>query len=374
LAGLQPYESRAKHPHMNRPFIVIGTRPEAIKLAPVVRASRERMEAFVCVTGQHGSLVEAALNYFEIRPDIALEAHLVGTTLTTFAASCIGGLEGAIDQIRPDCVVAQGDTTSVFCAAVAAFYRRLPFVHVEAGLRTGNLDAPFPEEFNRRVASLAATLHCAPTLRAAENLRHEGVMDKFIYVTGNTVVDALQWTIARERENPMWPAKYRDLGERLILITAHRRENFGESFSAICDAVAALALHYPDLTFLWAVHPNPQARPPKIPGVRLIDPPPYPEWVWLMNRCDFILTDSGGIQEEAAALGKRCLVLRDTTERPEAIECGAARLVGTDPKTILSVARSALDGAAWPMNGNPFGDGKAAERIVDLLLRGLPSR
>ncbi|MFW6108424.1 MAG: non-hydrolyzing UDP-N-acetylglucosamine 2-epimerase, partial [bacterium] len=281
---------------------------------------------------------------------------------------------------RPDCVVAQGDTTSVLAASLAAFYRRIAFFHVEAGLRTGDLQAPWPEELNRRVAGLCASLHFAPTRRAADNLLAEGIPPERVHVTGNTVIDALLWTIGRERDrSDHWLGQFDFLGDRpLVLITGHRRESFGAGMQRICRAIADLAERFPDTAFVYPVHLNPHVREPVHrvlagrPNVRLIEPSPYPEFVWLMDRACVILTDSGGVQEEAPSLKKPVLVMRETTERPEAVEAGAVELVGTDRALIVQRVTTLLTDPAErrrrQIDANPYGDGHAAQRIVDAML------
>jgi len=365
------------------PLIVFGTRPEAIKLAPLVRECARRsdeLQATICVTGQHREMLKPVMEYFGVRADLDLEVMAAGQTLAALTARCLEGIDGAIDRYRPDCVVAQGDTTTVLAAALAAFYRRAPFVHVEAGLRTGNLQAPWPEELNRRVASLAGTLHCAPTQRAAQELMAEGISPKQIHVTGNTVIDALAWTVERERRAPaQWLEKYAFLGDnKLVLITGHRRENFGQGLTRLCEAISQLSAEFGDVHFLYPLHLNPQVLEPVrrvlsgLSNVHLTEPAPYPEFVWLMDRSTLILTDSGGIQEEAPSLGKPVLVLRQSTERPEALESEAVELVGTDPERIVERVSSLLGDSAEcqrrRVKANPFGDGHAAVRIAQLIV------
>ena len=292
---------------------------------------------------------------------------------------CLTGLDAAISEYRPDCIVAQGDTTTVMAASLAAFYRHVPFVHVEAGLRTGNLQAPWPEELNRRIAGMVTALHCAPTPRAAENLLGEGVSADRVTVTGNTVIDALLWTVNRERDqHAPWRKKYAALGERrMVLVTGHRRENFGDGMEQICHAILMLAGGFPDVEFVYPVHLNPNVRKPvgrllaNSANIHLIEPAPYPEFVWLMDRSTLILTDSGGVQEEAPSLKKPVLVMRETTERPEAVQSGAARLVGTDACKIVEQVNVLLtdsaEYAARQVDVNPYGDGYSAQRIVDLI-------
>lgn len=366
-----------------RPLLIFGTRPEAIKMAPVVHECRRRSDAVepvVCLTGQHREMLAQVTDYFGIAGDVDLDLMKPGQTLAGLTARCVEALDEVLVRLLPDCVAAQGDTTTVMAAAMAAFYRRVPFVHVEAGLRTGDLLAPWPEEFNRRVADMVTALYCAPTRRAAETLVAEGVPPHAVHVTGNTVVDALLETVRRERVGgARWQTKYPMLGDRsMVLITGHRRESFGEGFEEICRAIASLAETFADCQFIYPVHLNPNVQEPVRrmlggrPNVHLTEPAAYPEFVWLMDRSRLILTDSGGVQEEAPSLRKPVLVMRDRTERPEAVQAGAALLVGTSAQTIVeAVARLLTDReayAACQIDHNPYGDGHAAERIVDLMV------
>jgi len=352
-------------------------------MAPVVLECRRRadlIEPIVCFTGQHREMLTQVTNYFNIVADVNLDLMTPGQTLAGFTARCLASLDDVLDRKNPDCVVAQGDTMTVTAAALTAFYRRVPFVHIEAGLRTGNLESPWPEELNRRLASLAATLHCAPTSRAADNLLSEGVAVNQVHVTGNTVIDALLATVERERTNrDRWQTAYAMLGQRrVVLITGHRRENFGDGLMRICAAINLLAEQFPQVEFLFPVHLNPRVREPVFarlagrPNVHLRSPAPYPEFVWLMDRSTLILTDSGGIQEEAPSLGKPVLITRDSTERPEAIDAGTAELVGTSVETIVRVVSRLLTNPKEFSRRcaavNPYGDGLAARRIVDLIL------
>lgn len=367
-----------------RPLLVFGTRPEAIKMAPVVQACRARpnaIEPLVCVTGQHREMLAQVTGYFGIEHDIDLDLMRPNQSLAGLTARCIERIDEVLAERTPDCVVAQGDTTTVMCASLAAFYRRVPFVHVEAGLRTGDIWSPFPEELNRRVASLTTALHCAPTERSRQNLLREGIADSTIHVTGNTVIDALLWAAARERANGgRWAESYSWLGDRrMVLITGHRRENFGGGFENICRAIAELADRFPDVCFVYPVHLNPNVQEPvqrilsDRGNVHLLPPAPYPEFVWLMDRSTLILTDSGGVQEEAPSLKKPILVMRDSTERPEALDAGAVELVGTDSSRIVAAVSKLLSDpqeyARRQIEQNPYGDGHAAERIVDLVLK-----
>jgi UDP-N-acetylglucosamine 2-epimerase (non-hydrolysing) len=364
-----------------RALLILGTRPEAIKMAPVVQECRRRpdVEPIVCFTGQHCEMLAQVSDYFDLRPDIDLELMRPNQTLAGLTARCLEGIDETISQFEPDCIVAQGDTTTVLAASIAAFYRRLPFVHVEAGLRTGDLLSPWPEEFNRRAAGLTTALHCAPTQQAAANLLHEGTPPHTVHVTGNTVIDALLWTVEQERLNDaVWREKYAMLGNRrMVLITAHRRENFGAGFESICRAISTLAARFPETEFVYPVHLNPNVREPvfRLLGnrgnVHLVEAAPYPEFVWLMDRASLMLTDSGGVQEEAPSLKKPVIVMRDTTERQEAVDAGAVRLVGTSSSGIVAHAAELLtDPAAYgrcQISCNPYGDGKAASRIVNLV-------
>ncbi len=364
-----------------RPLLVFGTRPEAIKMAPVVHACQSSIDLspLVCVTGQHREMLQQVNDYFGITPDIDLQLMQANQSLANLTARCVERMDEVLVQHQPDCAVAQGDTTTVMATALAAFYRRVPFVHVEAGLRTGNIYAPWPEEMNRRVASIVATLHCAPTQRSADNLLREGVPASSVHVTGNTVIDALLWTVDRERQNAStWEKKYPYMiGTRSVLITGHRRENFGGGFEDICAAIARLAQQFADVQFVYPVHLNPNVQQPvyKLLGgldnVHLIPPVPYPEFVWLMDGCTLILTDSGGVQEEAPSLKKPVLVMRETTERPEAMDAGAVELVGTDVDKITSrvgcLLQDPVQYARHIIEHNPYGDGHAAARIVELL-------
>jgi UDP-N-acetylglucosamine 2-epimerase (non-hydrolysing) len=369
---------------MRRPLLVFGTRPEAIKMAPVVRECRRLagVGPVVCVTAQHRQMLDPVIDYFDIEVDEDLELMGHDQGLADLTARCLRGVDSVLERRKPDCVVAQGDTTTVLATALASFYRRVPFVHVEAGLRTGDLDAPWPEEMDRRVASLVASLHCAPTKKAADNLLREGIRPDRVHVTGNTVIDALNWTSERERARAEhWEKKYPMLGDRrMVLITGHRRENFGQGFRDICQAITELGRLFPDVAFLYPVHLNPNVQGPVnqalsgLLNVYLTAPAPYPEFVWLMGRSTLILTDSGGVQEEAPSLRKPVLVMRETTERPEAVEAGAVELVGTSPESIVDRVSLLLtdeaEHARRQVDHNPYGDGRAAERIARLIAAG----
>lgn len=366
---------------MDRPLLVLGTRPEAIKMAPVVRECRRRsdLSPVVCFTGQHREMVTQVADYFGVVPDVDLELMQPGQTLASLTSRCVEGLDGVVRDYSPTSIVAQGDTTTVMAASMIAFYQRLPFVHVEAGLRTGDIMSPWPEEFNRRVAGLVAGVHCAPTAEAARNLRNEGVPGAMVHVTGNTVVDALKWAVGRERErSDVWDEKYSFLGQgRVVLVTGHRRENLGGGMSRVCEAISRLAATFSDVSFVYPVHLNPGVQEPvrealgDCPNVYLVPPAAYPEFVWLMDRADVILTDSGGVQEEAPTLGKPVVLMRETTERPEAVEAGMVELVGTSVANIIRAVTGLLsDSSAWRgrrSGANPYGDGRSAERIAALI-------
>jgi UDP-N-acetylglucosamine 2-epimerase (non-hydrolysing) len=360
----------------NRPriLLVLGTRPEAVKLAPVVRALRNRAfaEVRLLATAQHRELLDQTLAFFDLVPDLDLGLMRPDQDLADLAARMLPALAAALAAERPDLVLAQGDTTTVLCAALCAFWRRIPFGHVEAGLRSGDTDDPFPEEMNRVLAGRLASIHFAPTAGARDNLLREGVPGDRVHVTGNPVVDALLSTVPRTD-----PERFRpEPGRRLLLVTAHRRENFGHGLEQICAAVRELAGR-PDVSVLFPVHPNPNvagAAERALGGaanVRLSPPLDYPSMVAAMRASHFILTDSGGVQEEAPSLGKPVLVLRKVTERPEGVAAGAARLVGTERARIVAAATGLLDDAAahaaMASVPNPYGDGKAGERIAELV-------
>ncbi len=365
-----------------RMLCIFGTRPEAIKMAPLVLAAQRnpRVTPIVCLTGQHREMLDQVVKYFGLRVDHDLNLMQPNQTLSDLTARCLQMLTGIIAETKPDCIVGQGDTTTALCASMAAFYARIPFVHVEAGLRTDSIDSPFPEEFNRRVCSLTTALHCAPTEVARENLLREGYSSDDVIVTGNTVLDALTWAVHQERANSAtWIQKHPEIaGRPMVLITAHRRENHGDGIRNLCTAIGRLADAFPKVQYVYPVHLNPNIRGPvhEILGgrsnVHLIPPADYPEFIWLMDQATLILSDSGGVQEEAPSLRKPVLVTRETTERPEALTAGATKLIGTDPDRVFNEVRKLLTNRdayeAMQIDVNPYGDGKAAERIVDLAL------
>lgn len=354
---------------------VFGTRPEAIKMAPIIRAARAAgIETHVCVTAQHRDLLDQMLRVFRITPDHDLNLMQEDQTPLEFAARVFESLPPVLRKISPDWLLVQGDTTTAFAAAFAAFQEKIRVGHVEAGLRTFDKHCPFPEEMNRRLVSSVADLNFAPTERAAANLRAEGVSDSRILVTGNTVVDAVHGILSAPVE--FVDSRLAQLCGKILLVTAHRRENFGTPLEQICTAVLALVEKFPDLTVVFPVHPNPNVHAAIHAHLRdrdrvlLVDPLSYPEFVHLMQRAALILSDSGGVQEEAPSVGTRVLVMRGITERPEAVESGWAQLVGTSTEEIVSRASAWLAGDKSPQTSgspNPFGDGHAAEKIVRAL-------
>lgn len=367
---------------------IFGTRPEAIKLAPVIKALRGAPQEFasrVCVTGQHRELLDPVLRLFHIRPDTDLAVMQSDQSLYALTARVLTGLEGVLGKERPDWVLVQGDTTTTLAASLAAYYARIAVAHVEAGLRSYDPWQPFPEELNRRLADALATLHFAPTEGARQNLLAEGVPEARIRVTGNTVIDALLDVAARPYDFARGPLASLPLNaRRVILVTAHRRESFGPPLRALCQAVRQLAERYPgDVQVVFPVHLNPNVQKPvrqelgTRPNIALLDPLDYEPFVHLMKRATLILSDSGGLQEEAPALGVPVLVLRQVTERPEGVAAGAAQVVGTDPEAIVAAAVRLLEDprehAKMARTRNPYGDGRASQRILEAL-REVPAR
>lgn len=366
---------------------IFGTRPEAIKMAPVIKelaCHPEKFSSLVCVTAQHRQMLDQVLDLFSITPDYDLNIMTPGQGLHEVTSSVLLGLKGVLDTCKPDLVLVHGDTTTTLAASLAAYYAKIKVGHVEAGLRTGYKFAPFPEEINRKLTGSLADIHFAPTTTSRANLLAEGVDERTIHVTGNTVVDALLDVSDRIRRDSGLTADCEERfagiakNRRLILVTGHRRENFGEGFENICQALAELARLYPDVAIVYPVHLNPNVQEPvqRILGafsanVHLIEPVDYLTFVWLMNRAYLIITDSGGVQEEAPSLGKPVLVMRETTERPEAVTAGTVRLVGADKTAIVrETARLLDDHAAYQemeRAHNPYGDGKAAQRIAAIL-------
>ena len=371
---------------LRKVLVVFGTRPEAIKLAPVIRELRERKRVFdskVCVTAQHREMLDDVLRLFEVTPDFDLGIMRPNQSLAGLTSRAVEELDLVYEKERADLVLVQGDTTTTFCGALTAYYRKIKVGHIEAGLRTGNKYAPFPEEINRAMVTRLADYHFAPTEEARQNLLAEGVAENDIVVTGNTVVDALLW--ARERVRERKPALPGGLeaaltGKRLVLVTGHRRENFAKGLEQICRAIRRIVKTFGDVCIVYPVHLNPNVQEPVkrmlggCSSVFLLEPQPYDVFVWLMDRADIILTDSGGIQEEAPSLGKPVLVMREVTERPEGLSAGTAQLVGTDPTRICGAVSKCLESdveaCGRTHRPNPYGDGQAANRIIEALAWG----
>ncbi len=361
-----------------RVMIAMGTRPEIIKLAPLIWAAECHpwIDLSVCHSGQHADLAEPMLDYFHIKPDIHLELMKSHSGLPALFGGCMTRADQVFREHSPQVVVTQGDTATCAAITLAAFYSRLPVVHVEAGLRTGDLFSPWPEELNRRLATLAADLHCAPTEYARDALIKEGVNPAKVFVSGNPVVDALQWTLQREGIKDLSKTR---IAEKLVVLTAHRRENFGKPLESICSALLTLTERFQDHQFVFVTHPNPNAGPVVrriLDGqsrIRLAPPMSYPEFVGMMARARLIISDSGGIQEEAPTLGVPLLVTRNTTERPEAVHCGAAELIGTDEEQLVRRASVLLtdegEHAKMVNATNPFGSGVAGKAIVDEIVK-----
>lgn len=384
---------------MKKVMLVFGTRPEAIKMAPLVKEFQARASEFdtiVCVTGQHREMLKQVLELFDIKPDYDLEIMKEGQDLYDVTTRVLLGMREVLKKTKPDVVLVHGDTTTSTAAALAAFYQQIPVGHVEAGLRTHNIYSPWPEEMNRQLTGRMATYHFAPTELSRDNLLAEGIATDRIFITGNTVIDALQQVVTRVKGNADlrnevsrkllqfgYDVNRLEAGRRLVLITGHRRENFGEGFLNICRAIQTLSKRFPEVDFVYPMHLNPNVRKPirEIFGDNLggldnlffIEPLEYLQFVTLMDRSSIVLTDSGGIQEEAPGLGKPVLVMRDTTERPEAVKAGTVKLVGTDYNQIVdNVEKLLTDNAAYAemsRANNPYGDGKACSYIADALTR-----
>lgn len=363
-------------------MLIFGTRPEAIKLCPLVKElknQKEKFETIVCVTAQHREMLDQVLDVFDVKPDYDLNIMKNDQTLFDITCRCLTEIGAVINKEKPDIVLVQGDTTTTFVTSLAAYYNKVKIGHVEAGLRTGNKYSPFPEEINRRITSVIADLHFAPTQKSKNNLLSEGVREENIVVTGNTVIDALLWVrkkIQNERK------EYKELDsidftQKIILVTGHRRENFGQDLINICEALKNIATKYNDIEIVYPVHLNPNVSKPVynllsgINNINLLKPLDYEPFVYLMVKSHFIISDSGGIQEEAPSLGKPVLVTRNTTERPEAVETGAVKLVGTDRNKIIRETEKLLNDPQYyhrmALLQNPYGDGHACERIINSL-------
>jgi len=369
---------------MKKVLLVFGTRPEAIKMAPVydMLKNTHAMDVRVAVTAQHREMLDQVLRLFEIEPDYDLNVMKPGQGLTEITAAVLAGLKQVLEDFAPDLLLVHGDTTTTLSASIAAYYHQIPVGHVEAGLRTGNIYSPWPEEINRKVTGTIARIHFAPTEKSAANLATEGVAPQMVFITGNTVIDALVNVVDRLENDAQQSAAFDaefgiDPAKRLILVTGHRRESFGGGFERICSALAKIA-ERDDVQIIYPVHLNPNVKGPvevnlgTLERVRLIPPQDYLPFVHLMRRADIILTDSGGVQEEAPSLGKPVLVMRDTTERPEAVEAGTVKLVGTDPALIVRETMALLDDddayESMSRAHNPYGDGLAAQRIHNAIV------
>jgi UDP-N-acetylglucosamine 2-epimerase (non-hydrolysing) len=374
---------------MKKVAVFMGTRPEGIKMAPVVKAieATEGLEPIVVSTGQHKEMLQQVVDLFEINVNHDLEVMQPNQTLPSLTARLITRIDALLEETKPDMALVQGDTTTVFTAALCCFYRGIPVGHVEAGLRTGNMRSPFPEEANRRLACPLVSLHFPPTENSKNNLTREHIEESIVHVTGNTVIDALHLEIARqeseETQAPMKAKLIEAIGEDFtqkpyVLVTGHRRENFGGGFDEICTALSTLAKVHPEYLFIYPVHLNPKVQKPvydtlgQFENIKLIPPQPYSEFVMLINNSRIVLTDSGGVQEEAPSLGKPVLVMRDTTERPEGVDAGTVKLVGAVGDNIISSVNELINDEAkyeaMAQAKNPYGDGKAATRIADAVL------
>ena len=364
-------------------LIIFGTRPEAIKMAPLVNQflADNRFDTRVCVTGQHREMLDQVLIFFNIVPDYDLSLMKPNQNLYNLTGEVISGLKPILESFKPDFVYVHGDTTTTMAASIAGFYSGAKVYHVEAGLRTNNMLSPFPEEMNRQVASRVATYHFSPTIKSQDNLLLENISKENILVTGNTVIDALLESSNRvedlDNDDVMGLKKTIDFNKRIILVTGHRRENHGQGFINICAALKEIAITNPNVEIIYPVHLNPNVLKPvneqlgNVKNIHLVKPLSYPSFVWLMNKSFLIITDSGGVQEEAPSLGKPVLVMRDTTERPEAVDAGTVILVGTDANKILKETQELLDDSdkydSMSSLHNPYGDGKACERIIEFI-------
>ena len=377
---------------MKKVLIVFGTRPEAIKMAPLVKAFESYKAVFdvkVCVTAQHREMLDQVLDIFDITPDYDLNIMKLGQDLYDVTANVLLGMRGVLEDFVPDIVLVHGDTSTTSIASLAAFYQKIAVGHVEAGLRTGDICSPWPEEANRQIVGVLANYHFAPTTTSQKNLLQENKKRENIVVTGNTVIDALLLALKKIEDNKALEEKiisqlqsnnyFIKDDKKIVLVTGHRRENFGQGFINICKALRDLAINNPFVDIVYPVHLNPNVQKPvkellsDIPNIFLIEPLQYESFIYLMNRSYFIITDSGGIQEEAPALGKPVLVMRDTTERPEAVDAGTVKLVGTDANKIVEEAQKLLDDEKiyeeMSFAHNPYGDGTACDKIIDFLLR-----
>ena len=361
-------------------LFIFGTRPEAIKMAPVIKSFQKEscFETRICITAQHREMLDQVLHFFELQPDYDLDLMQKNQDLTTLTSRALVALKVPFEDFKPDLVLVHGDTTTTMTASLAAFYAGIKVGHVEAGLRTFNLQSPFPEELNRQFTSKIADFHFAPTQQAQANLVAENIIEEGIVITGNTVIDALQETVLKiEKLKPSFAAGIPFKSKKIILVTGHRRENFGDGMQRVCNVLKEIALAREEVHFVYPVHLNPKVQTVvektlgRVSNISLIAPLEYPDFVWLLNESYFIITDSGGVQEEAPSLGKPVIVTRDTTERPEAVNAGTVKLVGTNAEQLKTEVLELIDNveAYKKMSSahNPYGDGKAAQRIVDFV-------
>lgn len=369
---------------MKKILFIFGTRPEAVKMAPLIKEFEKypkELDVKIAVTGQHREMLDQVLEFFKITPDYDLKLMKPNQTLFDVTADALRGMEKILDEVKPDLIIVQGDTTSVLAGALAGYYKKIKVAHLEAGLRSGDKYSPFPEEINRVLTGHIADYHWAPTEGSKQNLLKEGIKEESIFVVKNTVIDALflALDLLKEQGDSKYEEFFKDIDfkKRIVLVTAHRRESFGQPFEDVCNSVKELSVKYPDVEFVYPVHLNPNVREvvyrilDGISNIHLIEPLEYPYLVWLMNKSYFVMTDSGGIQEEAPSLGKPVLVLRDVTERQEGVDAGTAKLVGTDKELIVKEGSKLFDDSKeykeMAVSINPYGDGKASERIVELL-------
>ena len=374
---------------MKKILIVFGTRPEAIKMAPLVKEFKKdtlNFETKVCVTAQHREMLDQVLNLFQITPDYDLDIMKPSQDLYDVTSSILLKIKPVLEGFSPDVVLVHGDTATTFATSLAAYYKKIKIGHIEAGLRTGNLYSPWPEEGNRRLTGVLANYHFSPTSTSKNNLLNEGVNESTVFVTGNTVIDALQLVVNRIKndgglrlkiESTIFQSGFQELNSKFVLVTGHRRENFGQGFLNICEALKVLAKNNPDISILYPVHLNPNVKGrvneilSNISNIKLVEPFQYEEFIYLMSKAYLILTDSGGIQEEAPSLGRPVLVMRNTTERPEAVEAGTVKLVGSDPGNIIKEVQKLLNNNSeyqkMSKAYNPYGDGNASQKILTIL-------
>lgn len=370
---------------MKKLLFIFGTRPEAIKMAPIIHEANKFPDLFdvkICLTGQHKEMLYQVMDFFQLKADFNIALMKANQTLFDITANALIGIEKVLNNYIPDWILVQGDTTTAYAGALAGYYKKIKIAHIEAGLRSFDKYAPYPEEMNRKMVGVLSDLHFAPTMSAKQHLINENIADDTILITGNTVIDALLWTEKKTSEDPFYKNffNYLDFDKKIILVTGHRRESFGEPFIQICKAIRSLSERYQDIQIVYPVHLNPNVQEvvnlylkDGLPNVHLIKPLDYPYLVWLMNKSYFVITDSGGIQEEAPSLGKPVLVMREVTERMEGIEAGTALLVGTSQQKILHESTQLLENEshylAMSKAVNPYGDGHASKMIIDYLIQ-----